>query len=131
MIVLDASALLAFMFQEPGHDAVASVIDTSCISAVNVSEVIGRFTRDGHDHRMVFQHLERSPVEMVPFLPEDGALTAALVPATLHFGLVLGDRACLALAISSIRSNSGCSSVSHLPNMASLVPGAIISSRFS
>jgi PIN domain nuclease of toxin-antitoxin system len=99
MIVLDASALLAFMFREPGHDVVASVIDKSCISAVNVSEVIGRFTRDGHDHRMVFQHLERSPVEMVPFLPEDGALTAALVPATRHLGLALGDRACLALAM--------------------------------
>ncbi len=46
---------------------------------------------------MVFEHLRRSPLEMVPFLAEDAALVAALAPNT-HTGAVLGDRACLALA---------------------------------
>lgn len=35
MIALDASALLAFLFREPGHEQVAAVIENSCMSAVN------------------------------------------------------------------------------------------------
>lgn len=98
MIVLDASALLAFLFGETGHEQVAAQLDKSCISAVNLSEVIGRFTRDGHDAREVLQQIGRSPIETVPFLAEDAAFAAALVPATAHVGLSLGDRCCLALA---------------------------------
>lgn len=98
MIALDASALLAFLFREPGHEMVAQKLEESCISSVNLAEVLGRFARDGHDPRMVFEHLRRSPLEMVPFLAEDAALVAALAPRTRTLGLSLGDRACLALA---------------------------------
>lgn len=98
MIVLDASALLAFLFCETGHERVASQLDRSCLSAVNLSEVIGRFARDGHDAREVLQRISQAGVRTVPFLAEDAALAAALVPATLPLGLSLGDRACLALA---------------------------------
>lgn len=98
MIVLDASALLAFLFREAGHERVAAQLGRSCISAVNLSEVIGRFTRDGHDARQVLQQITQSTIETVPFLAEDAALAAALVPATAHLGLSLGDRSWLALA---------------------------------
>lgn len=47
MIVLDASAVLALMFREPGHDQVAARLRQSCISTVNLAEVIGRFVRIG------------------------------------------------------------------------------------
>jgi len=33
--MLDASALLAFLFREPGHEAVTTVIGDCCISTVN------------------------------------------------------------------------------------------------
>lgn len=99
MIVLDASALLALLFRETGHQLVAEKLGASCISAVNLAEVLGRFSRDGHDPRVVFEQLMQSPVQVVPFLPEDAALTAALVPAASPLGLSLGDRACLALAL--------------------------------
>lgn len=98
MIVLDASALLAFLFREPGHERVGPCLGDACISSVNVSEVLGRFARDGHDVREVLKRLREFPVETVPFLAEDAALAAALVPATAPLGLSLGDRACLALA---------------------------------
>lgn len=98
MIVLDASALLAFLFCESGHESVASELEHACISAINLSEVIGRFARDGHDAREVLARIEKSPVEIVPFLGEDAALAAALIPAAQPLGLSLGDRACLALA---------------------------------
>jgi PIN domain nuclease of toxin-antitoxin system len=100
VIVLDASALLAFLFGETGHERIAAQLGSSCISTVNLSEVIGRFTRDGHDAREVLQQIGQSTIETVPFLAEDAALAAALVPATLPLGLSLGDRACLALAAS-------------------------------
>ena len=46
MTVLDASALLAFLFRETGHEQVAAALDSACLSTVNLSEVLGRFARD-------------------------------------------------------------------------------------
>lgn len=100
MIVLDASALLAFMFRESGHEQVATVIDDSCISAVNLSEVIGRFVRDGHDALTVLRRISGTAIEVVPFGDSDAAIAAALVPKTRSHGFSLADRACLALALS-------------------------------
>jgi PIN domain nuclease of toxin-antitoxin system len=99
MIALDASALLAFLFRERGHERVGAVIETACLSAVNLSEVIGRFVRDGHDARTVLQRLTSTTIEIVPFTTADAALAASLVMQTRALGLSLGDRACLALAL--------------------------------
>ena len=99
MIALDASALLAFLFRERGHERVGAVIETACLSAVNLSEVIGRFVRDGHDARTVLQRLTSTTIEIVPFTTADAALAASLVSQTRALGLSLGDRACLALAL--------------------------------
>ncbi len=99
MIALDASALLAFLFREPGHEAVADVLERACISTVNLGEVLGRFARDGHDPVQVLSRLRASPLEIVPFLAEHAAFSAAILPRTRHLGLALGDRACLALAL--------------------------------
>ena len=100
MNVLDASALLAFLFRERGHRHVESVISECCIGSVNVSEVLGRFSRDGHDPHAAYLRIEASPVEVVPFTGEHAVLAAALVPQTDSLGLSMGDRACLALSIS-------------------------------
>lgn len=100
MNVLDASALLAFLFRERGHRAVESVITDCCIGSVNMSEVLGRFSRDGHDPHAAFRKIKASPIEIVPFSGEHAVLAAALVPQTQSLGLSLGDRACLALSIS-------------------------------
>lgn len=97
MIALDASAALAYLFGESGAERVAELLTDSCMSTVNLAEVIGRFARDGHDPREVLKRIAESPIELVPFLAEDAALAAGLVPTTRHLGLSLGDRACLAL----------------------------------
>ncbi|MCC5885081.1 MAG: type II toxin-antitoxin system VapC family toxin [Gammaproteobacteria bacterium] len=99
MTVLDASALLAFLFREPGHERVAAVVDRCCVSSVNLAEVLGRFVRDGHDPGAVRQRIRSSPIETVPFDDDQATLAAALLPRTISKGLSLGDRACLALAI--------------------------------
>ena len=98
-VVLDASALLAYLFAETGHEAVAGVIDACCLSSVNLAEVLSRFARDGHNPELVHHQIAASGIEIVPFLGEDAALAAGLVPLTQTFGLSLGDRACLALAL--------------------------------
>ncbi len=99
MMVLDASAVLAFLFREPGHEKVAESIGKSYLSSVNLAEVIGRFVRDGHDERQVLQRLSRTWFEVVPFTSEHAAIAAGLLPKTHDLGLSLGDRACLALAL--------------------------------
>ena len=66
MIVLDASALLAFLFREPGHETVAGEIGRACISTVNLAETLGRFARDGHDSEPVSRRLSASTLEIVP-----------------------------------------------------------------
>jgi ribonuclease VapC len=99
MIALDASALLAFMFREPGHEHVAQYIDDCCLSTVNLSEVIARFVRDGHDAQAVLWQITTTRIEIVPFSTPQAALTADLQPQTKPFGLSLADRACLALAL--------------------------------
>jgi PIN domain nuclease of toxin-antitoxin system len=98
VIALDASALLAFLFREAGHEVVARQVHECCISAVNVAEVLARFARDGHDPAIVLGRLQATSIEMVPFRGAEAAATAALAPATRKLGLSLGDRACLALA---------------------------------
>jgi ribonuclease VapC len=99
MIVLDASALLAFLFREPGHEQVAVVLGSSYISTVNQAEVIGRFVRDGFDSKQVLQRLSATPVNFIAFSSEQAAIAARLLPQTRPLGLSLGDRACLALAL--------------------------------
>ena len=98
MVVLDASALLAFLFREPGGQRVATHIPNSCMSTVNLSEVLGRFSRAGHDTSLILQRLLASTIEFVPFTEADASDSASLVPHTRELGLSFGDRACLSLA---------------------------------
>lgn len=100
MIALDASALLAFLFEEEGADEVLGHLSSSCLSTVNLCEVAGRFARDGHDPSGIVGRLGTTPIEVVPFDSDQAALAARLVPETRRLGLSLGDRACLALALS-------------------------------
>lgn len=98
MTALDASALLAWLFHEPGHEVVGRTLADACISAVDFSEVVGRFVRDGHDGNAVAARIAASPVEIVPFDFEQASAAARLIPATRKAGLSPADRACLALA---------------------------------
>ena len=99
MIALDASALLALLFREPGHQAVADALAESCASTVNLAEVLGRFTRDGHSGLQVLARLQATPIQWLDFDAQHAALAADLLPRTRDRGLSLGARACLALAL--------------------------------
>ncbi|MGH8558913.1 MAG: type II toxin-antitoxin system VapC family toxin [Methylococcales bacterium] len=98
MIVLDASALLAYLFRESGHEMVEKTIEDACISTVNLSEVVRRFIRDGIDISPLIQYIEKTSIEIVPFSQKHALHAADLIPKTKRYGLSLGDRACLGLA---------------------------------
>ena len=98
MIVLDSSALLAMLFFEPGAERVAQLVPRSCMSTVNLAEVLGRLARDGRALDKALDLIEEMGVAWVDFDREVAIGAAALLLPTAPWGLSLGDRACLALA---------------------------------
>ncbi len=96
--VLDASAVLALLFGEPGAETVVEHIAAgAAISTVNLAEVATVLVRNDRDPHTVLDPL-RVQVEIVPFMDADALITAELYPLVSARGLSLGDRACLALA---------------------------------
>jgi PIN domain nuclease of toxin-antitoxin system len=57
--VLDASALIAFLRDEPGADKVAAVLTEACISAVNLSEILGKLVEYGKPLDEIAYQIER------------------------------------------------------------------------
>jgi len=97
--VLDASALLALLLDEPGAGRVTALLDDAAISAVNLSEVVSQYARRGIAVSEIRRMLSLFSIQVIPF---DDALAfdaGLLVPKTKSAGLSLGDRACLALAL--------------------------------
>ncbi len=98
-MVLDASALLALLNREPGHEEVAGTIPHAAISAVNLSEVVAKLAENGMPEEQIREALEGLALEVHGFERELAYETGLLRPATRSSGLSLGDRACLALGI--------------------------------
>lgn len=93
--VLDASAVLALLFDEPGAEAVVDHITAgTVISTVNLAEVANVLVRNGRDPSTVLQPL-RAQVEVLPFTDSD-AITAAELYPLVSRGLSLGDRTAVA-----------------------------------
>ncbi len=97
-VVLDASALLALLLNEPGADRVLAALDSAVISSVNMAEVVGHYARHGAAEDDIRLMLASLPLEVAPF-DETMAHSAGMMrPVGERVGLSLGDRACLALA---------------------------------
>ena len=99
-IVLDASALLALIRGEPGADIVASHLGRAAMSSVNVAEVYGRLLREAFRPEEFRRDIEAIDFKLHSFDAEQAFLAGRFEPATRPLGLSLGDRACLALALS-------------------------------
>ena len=95
--VLDASAVLAVVLEEPGADVVVEALRSgAAISTVNVAEVAARLHQDGWTESEVALVFGTLGIEVLPFGPEAALLSGRLRTTTRHLGLGLGDRACLA-----------------------------------
>ncbi len=97
--VLDASALLALIRGEAGADRVAACFAQAVISTVNQAEVEARLVLAGVEERLAWWHIAEAGCPAIPFDEDQARIAGGLVKITRSFGLSLGDRACLALAI--------------------------------
>jgi len=102
--VLDASALLAFLLNEPGASRVEESLDRGALmSAINWAEVLSKLVDRGEDADTVVAKLQGQGVLEAALRIEPLGTTLAIHVARLRnltrpFGLSLADRACLALA---------------------------------
>lgn len=97
--VLDTSAVLAFLLQEPGGDEVATLLEgRAIISAVNVQELLVKLLSKGMTSRHARLTIQSLNLECHPHSMEDAEASAELTEHTKAKGLSLGDRSCLALA---------------------------------
>lgn len=97
-VVLDASAILVLINDEPGAAAVAEALEDAVVSAVNLSEVVGKLLETGMPRQEGENILGGLGLEVYPFDEAAAWNTGALRSGTKKAGLSLGDRACLALA---------------------------------
>jgi ribonuclease VapC len=97
--VLDSSAILAFLLNEPGAETVAPILENALLSSVNLCEVHARLMLFGISARHSWNRILNLHCKVCIFSDELARIAAELVQLTKPFGLSLGDRACLALAI--------------------------------
>ena len=98
-LVVDASALLAVLLDEPGGEVVIPRLRGAIISTVNVAECFERAVDKGASAQAVRHLLINLEMDIVAFDLTQAASAADLKPLTRHIGASLGDRACLALAL--------------------------------
>jgi PIN domain nuclease of toxin-antitoxin system len=99
-VVLDASAVLALLNDEPGTDALTPTLlsDATC-STVNLAEVHSKLVSAGARSEEAWEDALSPLRNAEPFTEEHAKIAGSLVARTRSLGLSLGDRACLALGI--------------------------------
>lgn len=98
-VVLDASAVLAFLNQETGAEAVAEFLDDAVIGTVNLSEVVAKLAEKGISEELVREFVEQLNLTVVSVDKEQAIIAGLLRVETRALGLSLGDRMCLALGL--------------------------------
>ena len=96
--VLDASAVLAVYFDEPGAEPVRATLPGALLSAVNYTEVIGKCLDRGQTIGPVLRNLATMGLSLIAHDAGLARRAGELRPLTKAHDLSLADRACLALA---------------------------------
>lgn len=101
--MLDASAFLAYLRDEPGAEIVENALIDGCyISIINWVEVLSKVVDLGESPDEIIKRLRdegllENSLEIIACNEEDAITIAKFRPLTKSAGLSLGDRACLAL----------------------------------
>jgi ribonuclease VapC len=91
--------LLAVLLGERGSDLVVPILEGSLLSTVNLVEVHTRMISLGTAAPHAWDSILNLQCEICPLSETQTRIAAELVATTRPFGLSLGDRACIALAI--------------------------------
>lgn len=99
-MILDASAVIAFILNEAGASRVGFEIDAGAsISVVNLAEVVTASINLGSSEEKIRHDVGELHLNVIPFDEELAYQAGLLVSVTRRRGLSLGDRACLATAL--------------------------------
>jgi PIN domain nuclease of toxin-antitoxin system len=99
-VVLDASAILAVIFQERGAEKMtAEFLDHAVVSTVNLAEVQTKLIKKGYDPEGAWEDARSFVSVMELFTSDHARIAGDLILQTESRGLSLGDRCCLALGI--------------------------------
>lgn len=99
--VLDASAVLAWLFGEGGAETVEKVLGVSALSTVNLAEVLYRADEEGMKTGSLEEDLVSLGLSVEPFTSEDAHLVEEVRRVARRSGarLALADCCCLATGI--------------------------------
>lgn len=95
----DASAMLAFLHDEPGSAEVATALQGSLVSAVNWAEVVQKALAHGIETAGMHDDFVDIGVTFAPFTAAQAELAAIIWSQNRAADLSLADRACLSLAM--------------------------------
>jgi PIN domain nuclease of toxin-antitoxin system len=99
-VVFDAPAMLALLHHERGEEKLTiDILERSVASAVNIAEVQSKLVKKGGAPDVAWRDALGSVSSVEPFTREQAKTAGDLIATTEQYGLSLGDRSCLALAI--------------------------------
>lgn len=96
--VLDASAVLAFLLQEPGGEQIGRILTRSILTSVNSAEVATRLAEAAMPADEIEETINSLNCWIAPVSADVGLQAGLMRLSTRHKGLSLGDRVCLAFA---------------------------------
>lgn len=98
-VVLDSSAVLAWLRSESGAEVVDPLLAHGIVAAPNWSEVWQKLAQHGADAARVARRLRVLGLRVEPLGISDAESAARMWAATRSAGLSLADRCCLAVAV--------------------------------
>ena len=99
MIVLDSSAVLAVLLNEPGADRAEAAFEQGVITAASLTEILSKALKFGFDLQSAYERVVSFGLTVHPVDEAQAFLAAEISKAPRELNLSLGDRLCIALAM--------------------------------